>query len=197
MAITDVFRPVKYAPLRVKSRAVPGFFCPPYGRHEGDSWPKFEWNRPIVDVCTLYASPPALSTRAREPRAPLCFTKEPHTTGQAKFALSPGPLCFENERRLWGIPISERRIHILESFHGTTARITSGEEARFPLQSATKASLAVCPLPGTREARLMLLERRRTLKRNAVGDPWHPKRTLHLVQAVLVRVLHTRTLYWS
>ncbi|KAM6476220.1 hypothetical protein HDV62DRAFT_256045 [Trichoderma sp. SZMC 28011] len=100
-------------------------------------------------MCVLCTHPPALSTRAREPRAPLCFTKEPHTTGQAKFALSPGPLCFENERRLWGIPISERRIRILESFHGTTGRITSGERPGFRCRVLPRPALpfVLCLVP--------------------------------------------------
>lgn len=58
MAITDRFRAVNCAPLRVKSRAVPGFFCLPYGRQKGDSWPKFEWNGPIVDVLYSVQSDP-------------------------------------------------------------------------------------------------------------------------------------------
>ncbi|KAL7814253.1 hypothetical protein V8C44DRAFT_40245 [Trichoderma aethiopicum] len=213
MAITDRFRPMNCAPLRVKNRAVPGFFCLPCGRQKGDSWPKFEWNGPIVDA--LYSvqsnlqalfSPVLSRTTSHGTLAPYQAHQahqEPHTRVQAKVRTVDKSLwnVSRMKRRLWGIPISERRSHLLEGFQASTStgqrtHNIRGEApaARWRVLPKTALPFAFCPLPEMRVWYPVLLEKREKLGRSSAVDRGMPRARCTQQQALC---MSTPSRFWK
>ncbi|PTB80757.1 hypothetical protein M440DRAFT_203254 [Trichoderma longibrachiatum ATCC 18648] len=140
---------------------------------------------PCRATCKPFSPPILFRTTSHGALAPHQAHQEPHTRVRAEVRTVDKSLwnVSRMKRRLWGIPISERRSHLLEGFQastGTGQRTHTnirGEAlaARCRVLPRTALPFAFCPLPEMRVWYPVLLEKREKLGRSSAVDRGMPR----------------------